>query len=201
MSSFTAWDRAQSFLEAAEKDGEWVTREIAERSPNLVQPIPSAMLRDDRGKYLVLTRGQTSRSDMSGKLSLVIGGHIDLDDVPQASRSIEELAAFSLRRELKEELGLEMISELTPLGITIDRGSVHASRHVGLIHLVRSGAGIMVAEDDEFNTHAALAGSFVSPDQLERLRNAFDPWSRILVKESLVTQTKKPSWRGRGVPS
>ena len=67
-----------------------------------------------------------------GKLSLVVGGHVDEED---GRGSLEGTLMACLVRELAEEADLPVEPKPRPAGIALDTRSIAGSRHVGYIYL------------------------------------------------------------------
>lgn len=80
---FTPWVSAGLLLDGVGSGLRWVTRYEAENSSSLVQPILCAFVSDGRERYLLLRRGPDGREDLRGRLSLVVGGHVDYEEGSQ----------------------------------------------------------------------------------------------------------------------
>ena len=130
--SLLLWDTVQDQVDAIEDSFSWLDRPEAERSDDWVQAIPCALIRDDEGRCCVLRRiNSDSRDDLRGKLSLIVGGHID---EKRESDSFRLTVTFNLLRELAEEVGLFAQENPRPIGVIVDASSHAASRHVAFIH-------------------------------------------------------------------
>ena len=101
--SLMPWESIQPNLEEIEESFSWLHRPEAEESADVVQAIPCVLIKDKENKYCVFRRVMEDRPDMSKKLSLIIGGHID-----EVSNIEGFKAAMSnnLMREIDEEIGI-----------------------------------------------------------------------------------------------
>ena len=95
------WCRPGPASRRIEKAWIWTERPAAETSLDLVQPIPCAVIVDGAGRCCVFER--PDETSEIGKLSLVVGGHVDEED---ARDSLEATLMACLVRELAEEVSL-----------------------------------------------------------------------------------------------
>ena len=101
--SLLPWDSIQEKIAEIESSFSWLARHTAEQSKELVQAIPCAFIRNRNGRFCVLRRVQTPRKDLSKKLSLVVGGHIDNS---RDHNTFQASMYSNLMRELEEEVGI-----------------------------------------------------------------------------------------------
>lgn len=177
--SFLFWPDAGAILESVEKSMAWLPRNEAEQSSDWLQPIPCAIIRNKTGEYRVLRRVKQGRADLSSKLSLVVGGHIDREP---DNFSLSCLLSTTLGREIEEELGVSRALEAKPVGLVIDHSSPFASRHVGFVHEVVIAEEFKALAVEEFSARSKYSGRPYSADGLARFfkDNEFDPWSAII---------------------
>jgi len=109
---FVSGRGALSVHESADRTAGWVERREAERLRGWVQPIPCAIMRQGSDAYLVLRRVSQQRKDLSSRVTLLVGGHVDY---LEGERHFDELLLLTLRRELGEEIGLHGLSEVAVL--------------------------------------------------------------------------------------
>ncbi|MDE2718765.1 MAG: hypothetical protein OXI33_17370, partial [Chloroflexota bacterium] len=129
--SLLPWESIQSHIDEIEESFSWLHRLEAEQSDDMVQAIPCVLIRDSEGRYCVFRRVKEDRTDLSKKLSLIIGGHID----QTADRdSFLSAMARNLSREIDEEIGIRAEEPPRPVGVIIDGSSIVASRHVAFLH-------------------------------------------------------------------
>lgn len=172
-------------LQVAASGATWMERAEAERSTTQMQPIPSAIVKSTRGRILALERSATGRHDLRARVSIVAGGHVDfVQDVDlRRTENVTDLLLGTLQRELLEELALAQTEDAQLVGLVIDRKSVAASRHIGVVYMVTSDLSASVQADEEFRSGVGLSGRYVSLTQLNALRHVLDPWSSILVRD------------------
>ena len=178
--SLLRWDTIQDQFDAIESSFAWLNRPDAEISEYWVQAIPCAVVRDDEGRCCVLRRIRgESRDDLKGKLSLVVGGHID---EKREGASFRMTVNFNLMRELEEEIGLFAEQNPRPIGIIIDASSTAASRHVAFIHETTAN-DISLNAPEEFMLTSKYSGVFMDEAQLVEKIEDFDPWSKMLIED------------------
>ncbi len=181
-SAFTLlpWESVQSELHEIELSFSWVHRPIAERSDELVQAIPCALVKDSEGRYCVFRRVKEGRADLSRKLSLVIGGHMDSAD--DEGRFLPAMRR-NLLREIDEEIGVRLDEPPRPVGVVIDGSSIFASRHVAFLHEITAERVWPYAPEEFSIKRSQYTGRFVPASTLAEWRNQFDPWSRLVIEE------------------
>ena len=138
------------------------------------------LVRDSADSYCVFRRVKEGRSDLRGKLSLIIGGHIDTADDQDCF-----LTAMSrnLIREVKEEIGVRLAEPPRPVGVIIDGSSIVASRHVAFLHEMIAERVSTQAPEEFSSKRSKYTGKFVSASKLGEWRDEFDPWSRLVIEE------------------
>ena len=194
--SLLRWEAAQHQLQEIESSYSWLDRPDAECSTNLVQAIPCAFIRDDEGRYCALRRVKNARIDISKKLSLIVGGHID---DPQASDSFHTLVSNNLVRELEEEVGIPPNRSQgypRPVGIIVDNSSIDASRHIAFVHEMTA-EHVKPKAPEEFSNRSKFSGEFMGASDITARRNEFDPWSKLLIEEYFCPGEVQPQPRQR----
>ena len=174
---FTPWEVAGPVMESAEEHMVWMPRHRAEASEDWIQPIPCAIVLGEQRKYHVFRRIDGGRSDLRSKISLLIGGHIDQGvgiDV------LSSLIIDTLEREIAEELGINHLDIVKPIGLVVDFSSIEASRHIGVVHEVFSENPVRPIAIEEFSSQSKYIGQLYSPGELPMFKRDFDPWSVIL---------------------
>ena len=157
-------------------------RTEAEVSHQWVQPIPCAVFRDSLKQYCVFRQAKQKRSDLSHRLSLVIGGHVDKD---RDCESIYNVFERTVYREVFEEVGIDLSCPLKPIGMVVDATSISASRHVGFIYEVVIEGAVKSLSPSEFSVRSKYNGHFFSRDSLSKKSASLDPWSYILFHQFL----------------
>lgn len=180
--AFVAWQQVEGQIGALERSFQWHSRSLAENSTKWIQPIPVALLTDKHHHYCVLRRTRNTRDDLKGRLTLVIGGHVERS---AGLNGFISLLENTLRNELNEELGVMWDDPPKPLGIVIDPTSIQASRHVAFLFEVRMSGKITVKAPEEFARKSKYNTQFLSVTELESLYGMFDPWSTLILEDYL----------------
>ena len=180
LDGFVPWPRVNKLIDSVADYINWLPRPEAEHSEQWVQPIPCAIFRDSRGRYCVFRQARQKRSDLSLRYSFVVGGHIDDEG---SGRNILEIFEETVKREVAEEIGLDLNRHLQPVGIVIDSSSVAASRHIGFIYEAIVDRELKSLNANEFSTRSKFNGQFYSIESLSELRSNFDPWSFMLFSQ------------------
>ncbi len=188
------WDSIQDEIAEIEKSFSWLNRRPdAERSTDLVQAIPCAFIRDDAGRFCLLRRTQNSRKDLSKKLSLVVGGHID--ESPNRN-SFQTSMLSNLIRELEEEVGIDATENPPhPIGVIVDHSSIEASRHIAFVHEILADKVWPQAREEFAVDNSKYSGTFMDASELAIRRDQFDPWSRLLIEEYICPNDVEPQPR------
>lgn len=180
---FTPWRSADWLFQAAESGMCWLSRSEAEASNEFIQPIPCALVLGENDGYYVFRRVKEGRADLSARLSLVVGGHIDwMADAPE----FPQLVRSTLTREISEELCAAAPSSITPIGLVVDHTSVESSRHVGIVHEVMIEGPIRPLATEEFSVSSSYIGRPYSTSELSARRGKLDPWSAIIFGDYLA---------------
>ncbi len=186
---FVPWLNFEGELNLLEQAFQWMPRELAERSVDWVQPIPVALLRDKQQRYCILRRTRKTRRDLRGRLTLVIGGHMERS---AGLGGFKNLLETTLRHELHEEVGLPKIRRpINPIGIVIDPVSVESSRHVAFVFEVTVDEVIVVGAPEEFASRSKYNTEFMTIDELAGFHGKFDPWSTLIL-ENYLNPTLRP---------
>lgn len=172
-----------SFEAALERDGFFVERPYAERTPSLKQVIPYSIIECD-GRVLLFQRLSTGgETRLHGKLSIGIGGHINPEDLDARQRGPETRESRSpvnagTRREIEEELTIQGDYEIRHLGIINDDSNAVGAVHVGLVQVVHVNGSVEIRE------RCQLEGRLVpceEPAALNARGANFETWSRMLL--------------------
>lgn len=182
LDGFVPWAEAVGLVEAAADELIWLPRAEAEESAQWVQPIPCAIFRDSGGRYCVFRQTLQRRRDLSRRVSFIVGGHIDDDE---SVKPIGELFEATARREVFEEVGLELDARLHPAGLVIDASSLTASRHIGVVYEIGVDLAVKSLAAEEFAVGSKYNGQFFNLKSLAQFRSEFDPWSLILFSQYL----------------
>jgi predicted NUDIX family phosphoesterase len=177
-------------LEAAvARDGFFVERTYAERTPSLKQVIPYSIIVCD-GRVLLFQRLATGgEKRLHGKLSIGIGGHINPEDLEsprgtetgsreEKRRTARSPIAAGTQREIAEELDIRGAFEVRSVGLLNDDSNPVGAVHVGVVQVVYVSGSVEIREREQ------LEGRLVSCEELQTLLAGganFETWSRLLV--------------------
>lgn len=174
----------------------WCIRHEAEKSTDWIQPIPCVLIKDFSGRYCAFRRIRKTRDDLRGKVSLVVGGHVDR---PDRNMPFLELLSLTLSREIKEEIEIERVPQMHPLGLVIDNSSIRSSRHVGFLYELSVTHTIVTTAPEEFSTYSKISGQFFSDMELGRFHAQMDPWSKLILEDFIRPSGTRASPRQQGL--
>lgn len=106
----------------------FVDRPQAEVSSDFVQLIPYCVI--IRGREIFCYRRKGSEGRLTGLFSCGVGGHINPHDG-------ESPYYAGLKRELQEELGLELVDNPPAQAFIYDDSNAVGKVHLGVVHLIR----------------------------------------------------------------
>lgn len=150
-----------------EKNAFFIDREIAENDETLRQLIPYVLMRQ-QGKFLLLRRTKKQQERrLHGKLSLGVGGHINLGDGDAPWRAFLK----GMEREMHEEVNVEVL-QLSYVGLLNDTSSPVSRVHVGLVYLAEV-KFLGLNEPDMFDFW------FMDLKEIEQRREELEGWSKL----------------------
>lgn len=169
-----------AFETVVARDGFFVERPMAERTPIWKQVIPYTLVQC--GERILLTRRtkQGGEARLHDKHSIGIGGHVNPVDLESAARegALRNPLPAGARREIEEELLLRGSYTLRAVGILNDDSNSVGAVHVGVVHVMRVEGTLEVREKEQ------LEGRLVTPSELRELaeRGAnIETWSKLLL--------------------
>ncbi|WP_448535517.1 NUDIX domain-containing protein [Pseudothermotoga sp.] len=150
-----------------EKNAFFIDRDIAENDETLRQLIPYVLMRQ-QGKFLLLRRTKKQQERrLHGKLSLGVGGHINLDDGSTPWQAFLK----GMEREIHEEVNVEVL-QLSYMGLLNDTSSPVSRVHVGLVYLAEVNF-LGLNEPDMFDFW------FMDLTEIEQRREELEGWSKL----------------------
>ena len=161
--------------------GTYVPRSIAEASDDLLQVVPVCVIRNG-DRFLTNVRHEPGESlhDAFGNWA---GGHVRKQDLDDARSKWESVLA-GLRRELHEELSLEDLPRLEPIGIVHSSEDKRAARHIGIVfQVVFSDPANIAAFDNKTireRPNRYVRTSWMERKELSRTLNSQRDWSRAI---------------------
>ena len=181
------WSSAGLLLDELAAGYDWMPRPEAELSPDRCQPIACAFVVDSAGRYCLLRQGDDPSEALRHRRTLIVGGHVDRAD---ERGGFVQTIAHSLRREVAEEVGIELHEcRPRPVGILIDDSSDVSLRHIGVVYRIEADR-IVPRDAQEFTIRPEGGGEFVSVARLSEVRHEFDPWSGLIVDYAVSEATK-----------
>jgi predicted NUDIX family phosphoesterase len=169
---------AASLESTLKKDGFFVERDYAERTPSLKQLIPYSIVECGGRVLLVQRTAKGGEARLHGKLSIGIGGHInpeDLDHEPRAGRTVLDAGS---EREIAEELDVRGTYEIRRVGLLNDDSNAVGAVHVGVVQVIHVRGSVDIREREQ------LQGRLVPCEELSALHAQganFETWSRLLL--------------------
>ena len=160
------------------KEGFFVERAYAERTPTLKQLIPYSIFECDGRVLLVQRTAKGGESRLHGKLSIGIGGHINPEDLEIAPRPGRTALDAGSEREISEELDVRGSYEIRRVGILNDDSNAVGAVHVGVVQVVHVRGSVEIREREQ------LEGRLVPCEELSALLAQganFETWSRLLI--------------------
>lgn len=194
--AFIDWSIAESIIPDLQAAYRWCLRSEAEKSSEWIQPISCAIFRDYSGRYCAFRRVRNTREDLKGKVSLIVGGHVDR---PHKDVPIIELLLSTLSREIEEEINVTDVPEAYPLGLIIDSSSIQASRHIAFLYQITLNGPIETSAPEEFSSNSKISGRFFEPIDLAKFHARMDPWSRLILEDLIRLPGIRHSPRQHGL--
>lgn len=151
--------------------GRFIYRYEAEGSSSFLQLIPYVIIyKPETSKYYVYTRKHGSGEQrLLHQKSIGFGGHINPQDGPSS------VVANGMRRELNEELSLNLIGDPKFIGFTKNLDS-DLNDHIGFIYIAEvHDASIKKEEEVKYE------GEWLTKDQLENEYFKFESWGKFLI--------------------
>jgi predicted NUDIX family phosphoesterase len=174
--NFADTQERDDFDDLVKREGFFVEREYAERTPDLKQVIPYTVFRVD-GQILVMRRLKAGgESRLHDKLSLGVGGHINPIDSEEGNA---DPIRFGTRREIEEEISIDGSYTLRTVGYLNDDSNPVGAVHLGVVQFAEVTGSLEIREKD------MLEGRLVAPESLSELLQRgenFENWSSILIE-------------------
>ena len=167
----------EGFIHAKEADLEQIILEHFEYKvrwdmevdPSYQQPIPYAIIVNPQSNKVIAYQRWSSESTsweqrLYGKRSLWVGGHIELEE-----KNAENPMHVTVVKEIKEEIWLTDIQEVTVLWYINDNSDPVGEVHLGILYLITTHAKDIEIVDGEleqvfFKSHDEIEEIMSSPD-------------------------------------
>lgn len=168
-------------------------RSAVERDDSLIQPIPILVITNkERTKILIVKKNKktTSKTSPESDRTLVyLGGHTREEDAfGESSKSFLEICRLSLRREIKEETGINYMppeSESNPLCIWV-RGNERSRKHIAICFVmeVNFSRTKVRLDDNEFMSGGnTKSGKILDIGEVLRKPQELESWSKLILRD------------------
>ena len=180
-------DAISSYDKLDERHLAFIDRELVDNKEDLTigklfpQIIPVILVQNEDGDYLTYARnGNETR--LHGSRSLLIGGHVDIDDI--VFNNPKETIIKSAIRELEEEIGLDkfkfdfMYEKCIPYEYIIYSNQDEVRQvHVGLLAI------ILVNKEDIKPSDEIYDVSWLPKEKLILQTDQYEEWSQIVINQ------------------
>jgi len=178
---YTGHDAIEVVRVAIRESGCFLPRAEAERDASYKQIIPCAVLTHADHVFYIRRTANANRRALRLKYTVVLGGHVEQEDV-DGDTALETC----LRRELREEIGLEIEEAPAPVGIVADPLTRSGELHLGIVYRIDvSTPSIRLSKDCDTSEFVRAKQSrlleAVPLVALKRKMDKFDPWSRLVL--------------------
>ena len=162
---------AGDILRVVNEKHEFHPRPEMEDDPTFKQIIPYVLL-SRMGEILALRRlKKGGEKRLHGQISIGVGGHINpVDDAEGGA------LRAGLRREVDEEVGVEHVLSLTPLGVINNDLDEVGRVHLGFLFRMEVAGEVTVRETEK------LRGEFVGVERLREVYDQLEGWSQIALE-------------------
>lgn len=168
-------------------------RDKVEDDQSSVQPIPILVITNkERNKILVVKKNKkttSKKSPESDKLLIYLGGHTrEEDSFNSSDKTLLSLSKLTLRREIKEEIGINYIppkSENNPLCIWM-RDNDRSKKHLALCYLMEvdfSRTKIKLDKNEFMTGGNTKSGMVLDVSEILDREKDLESWSRLILRE------------------
>lgn len=178
---------AENLVDSIRASAKYDSRSIVEDNSEFVQPIPVAVIRNQKGELLLLKRRESTKENhLHDKFVVWAGGHVREEDASNGDPILHCLC-----RELDEELRLSIDrKELKFIGAVYDPVSEKSKKHLALLHEWQA-----PTDDDSVTLTAAefrerrgnsVSGTFQAISGIRGVlgpKSSLEPWSKIILRE------------------
>lgn len=172
-------ETVDAFVDLVNSHKQFVRRSQAEVDPNLIQPIPCAIIRW-KEQILLLRRNKKGHA-LHDKYLLWAGGHVNIrDDSPS-------ILVTALERELSEEVFIKGAYDTSkkPVALLRTDEDARASRHIGVLYeiaLTSTDVALAMNQKEFRETRGtSMSGKLVPPEALPAIYDKLNDWSKSMV--------------------
>lgn len=182
-------------IDRVPREGRHVSRSEAESSSDLVQVVGCSIVRNG-DRALCLRRSATSSgAALRDRYTVLFGGHVEEADSPTV-----EGVARCVKREVKEELGVDPVGTPEVIGVVADPRNETGRRHLGVIFdFVCDTDAVDLSEATDVAEFASGGEDAVHElktlDEIQELRDQLDPWSTLVVDSVAMRARLRPRSR------
>lgn len=150
----------------------FMSRDLAEQDTNYKQIIPYIVIKSDKG-YLSYQRGKLlSEKRLTAKYSIGFGGHVKYNEAAMTGDY-----TYSLKRELREELGENTIASDKLIGVINDDSDEVGKVHFGFVHEITMEKTVERPNEKSINKL-----EYIHPDALRKRIDKYENWSRFIIE-------------------
>lgn len=160
-------------------------RADAEQTYDVIQLVSVFIVVFNKKLFTHMRSARLPESRLHGEYSLMLGGHLGIDDFSQVEMQFENfenesaLVDGSLLRELSEEMIVHSVPEISRIGLLYDPSRNVSRQHLGLVYLVKLNDDSVEIGEKGF----LMNPKFESIDEVRARRSDFENWSHILMDE------------------
>ncbi|MHC4660324.1 MAG: hypothetical protein ACYS8W_01425 [Planctomycetota bacterium] len=169
-------EKLEDYYSAICGSATFMPRGDAERCFQYKQIIPY-MLVTCGSKLFMLRRFKSQTEErLHDKVSIGVGGHIDLGPDTNGTTAIPDIIENGLRRELAEELEVNTEFTFRPIGYLNDDTNDVGQVHFGLVYHVECKSDDVRVRETEM-----MKGGFATKEEIEAAAKKMETWSQLLV--------------------
>ena len=162
----------EEILAFAEREHEFLPRPQMETDPSYRQIIPYVAVTRGDEIFAMRRLNKGGEARLHGKISLGAGGHIERADDDKR----EGILMRALEREVSEEVSVENVVSLTPLGVINEEGDEVSRVHLGFLFRMEVEGEVAVRETEK------LSGEWIKISDLPAYSEEMEGWSRIAME-------------------
>ena len=140
---------------------------------------------NEQGEILSYAR-KGKEKGLHGLRSIGVGGHVSHEelvtaiyrsDEPTQLPKLTELIQLGLRRELLEEVGIDIGTYMEANQLLVSDSNITSQVHVGLPMQLNVVESDIVLEESEF-----LDARWINVEELKATEDLYEPWSQLLIQ-------------------
>ena len=140
---------------------------------------------NEQGEILSYAR-KGKEKGLHGLRSIGVGGHVSHEELvtaiyrsddPTQLPKLTELIQLGLRRELLEEVGIDIGTYMEANQLLVSDSNITSQVHVGLPMQLNVGESDITLEESEF-----LDARWISVEELKATVDLYEPWSQLIIQ-------------------